>query len=485
MCSIFLLLIIIFIAQFNYCSLYLYYELKNSQEKNKIESLLSFNSTYTNLEIGSPPQKVKFYFTLNHHQVSFTNNNCSPIDSFFPNNSSTFKGPFQIEPFTNNNNHRYIYIDALTTLNGIIDFSHNIELEEFPFFSMNKININNSNYLCGYIGIAIMQYEIYKPEEEKIRKIYESLAEYGIKRNDDFSFFNYKGKDYLIYGVQLHNQFPDFFKDIKGVDWIHPSMRKNTFDLFWEISMKEIFYNNFHSDPKNFITFEINPLFELIIGTNEFKNNIEKDYFQEYINKDICSIENYLNYNIRIFACNENKFDINDIKKFPNIYLSNLALHYNFELKGEELFKKINNKWYFEITFPFNELNPVRWVIGRIFLRKYPVTFSPSSRLIGFYINKKVKNENEMKEEKEEKKTIDKINNNKNKDFLVYIKFIIIALIFTIVGLIIGKKLFFMRKKRANELADDYYQYDTEQKDIKNDNLKSANIEMNSKLGIK
>ena len=160
-------------------------------------------------------------------------------------------------------------------------------------------------------------------------------------------------------------------------------------------------------------------------------------------------------------------------------------MHYNFELKGEELFKKINNKWYFEITFPINELNPVRWVIGHIFLRKYPVTFSPSSRLIGFYINKKVRNENEMKEEKEEKKTIDKINNNKNKDFLGYIKFIIIALIFTIFGLIIGKKLFFMRKKRANELTDDYYQYDTEQKDIKNDNLNSANIEMNSKLGIK
>ena len=481
--SVFLLLIITFINQFNYCYLYLFYELKNSQEENVIESSLSFNSTYTNLEIGSPPQKVKFYFTLNHHQVSFTNENCSPIDSFFPHNSSTFKGPFQIKPLTNNNNHQYIYTDALISLGGIIDFSHKIELEEFPFFSMGKIKINDSVYLCGYIGIAIMQYEIYKPEEEKIRKIYDNLAKYGIKRNDDFSFFNHQGKDFLIYGVHLHNQFPDFFKDIKGVEWIHPSMRKNTFDLFWEISMKEVYYNDVHSDPKDFITFEINPLFELIIGTNEFKNNIEKDYFQEYINKDICSIEDYSNYNLRIFACDEKKFDINDIKKFPNIYISNLALHYNFELKGEELFKKINSKWYFEITFPINDLDPVRWVFGRLFLRKYPVTFSPSSRLIGFYMNKKSKNEKEIKEEKEEKKTIDKMNN--NKGFLGYIKFIIIALIFTIVGLIIGKKLFFMRKKRANELTDDYYQYDAGQKDIKNDNLESANIEMNSKLGIK
>ena len=94
------------------------------------------------------------------------------------------------------------------------------------------------------------------------------------------------------------------------------------------------------------------------------------------------------------------------------------------------------------------DLDPVRWIIGRIFLRKYPVTFSPSSRLMGFYINKEIKNEKEKKEQK----IIDEINNNKNgnyftKDIFGYIKIIIIALIFTIVGLIIGKKIFAMRKK--------------------------------------
>ena len=128
----------------------------------------------------------------------------------------------------------------------------------------------------------------------------------------------------------------------------------------------------------------------------------------------------------------------------------------------------------------------MRWIIGRIFLRKYPVTFSPSSRLMGFYINKEIKNEKEKKEQK----IIDEINKNKNgnyftKDLLGYIKIIIIALIFTIVGLIIGKKIFALRKKRANELMDDYYQYESEKIDIKKDYLPSANIEMNSKLGLK
>ena len=105
---------------------------------------------------------------------------------------------------------------------------------------------------------------------------------------------------------------------------------------------------------------------------------------------------------------------------------------------------------------------------------------------MGFYINKEIKNEKEKKEQK----IIDEINKNKNgnyftKDIFGCIKIIIIALIFIIVGLIIGKKIFAMRKKRANELMDDYYQYESEKIDIKKDYLPSANIEMNSKLGLK
>ena len=491
MLQIFMLNLIFFINQFTFSLPYLFYELKTLEEKNTIESLLSFNSTYTDLEIGTPPQKVNFYFTLNHHQVSLTNDTyCTSQKSFFPKKSSSFKGPYEIEPHNNNNYHKYIYIDTLNIMNGIISFSHNIELNEFPFFALDKLDIKESTYLCGYIGLAINQYDIYKPEEKIIRDIYDNLEQHGIKRNDDFSFFSQDGKDYLIYGIQLHNIFPDSFNDIKSVEWIHPTMKKNNYELFWGISMKELYYNDVHSDPNKYVTFEFNPLFELIIGTNEYKDNILKDYFKEYINNGICSIEDYSNQNFKIISCQENKFNINDIKKFPNLYSSNLALHYTFELKGEDLFVKINNKWYFSIIFPLTDLDSERWIIGRIFLRKYPIAFSSFNRLIGFYLNKNIKNEKEITEAKEEQKVIDKINDNNNyftKDILGYIKIILIALIFTVVGLIIGKKIFHMRKKRANELVDDYYQYDAEQKDIKNNNNldSTTNIEMNSKLGIK
>ena len=59
-----------------------------------------------------------------------------------------------------------------------------------------------------------------------------------------------------------------------------------------------------------------------------------------------------------------------------------------------------------------------------------------------------------------------------------------IAFIFTLVGILIGKKLFLMRRKGANELTDDFYQYDAEKKDIKNELINGTKIEMKSKLGL-
>ena len=118
--------------------------------------------------------------------------------------------------------------------------------------------------------------------------------------------------------------------------------------------------------------------------------------------------------------------------------------------------------------------------------------FSPANRLIGFYINPNNGKINK-KQAKKEEKVIEQDNANETpftKDIIKYIKIFVFAIIFTGLGLLLGKRIFFKRAKRANELEDDYYQYDTdgnksdkrvEQKENKKNNI---SIEMNSKLGI-
>ena len=485
----------IFFSVFKQCLDYIVYNLETEGEKNSIESLLSFYSTYTTLDMGTPRQKVNFYFDLFSHEIILTEKNCKNTNLFDKNNSTTFKYELEITPSPTNDMNKYLITDNLY-FNTSLKFNHIVKIEKYPFYSsIDKNSINNK--LCGTIGLSIIQYNIdlNKLDHPEIKNFTDALSRKNAQKYDDFSFFHYNNKDYLIYSIFLMYEFPNLLPDVKMVEWLYPCLRKNSRTLYWEISMKEIFYNNIHSNPKNFLTFEINPLFELIVGMNDYRTNITRDYFNSYIKNGICSVGEYPKYNFMVIGCDEEKFGLKQIKKFPTLYLSNVGINHIFDLKGEELFINLNKKWYFKIVFPKEEYEVARWILGRTFLRKYPVIFSPYNKLIGFYVkpNKGIININQN-QTIEEEKIIEKINsNNKNffsNDTIGYIKIIVVAIIFMVVGLYIGKKIFFPRRKRANELVDDYYQYDSEKKngnkmDINTEKNNSTVIEMNSKLGVK
>ena len=247
-------------------------------------------------------------------------------------------------------------------------------------------------------------------------------------------------------------------------------MRENYYH--WEISMNDIYYNKIHY--KNNIIVELNPLFELIIATKDYMKNIQKDFFDNYINKKICSINIIKDY--EIFECDPKFFDIKEIQKFPSLYLYNSDLNHAFDMKGEELFIELNNKIYFKIIFTDNIENN-KWILGKIFLRKYPAIFSPSNRVVGFYIKP---NEGKIPGIMVEDNDIKK---NKNKHgVLFYVLIVFISLLFTCFGLIIGRKLVLQRRKKMNELIDDYYQYDSNEKKVnKNENENKVKKEISPK----
>ena len=61
----------------------------------------------------------------------------------------------------------------------------------------------------------------------------------------------------------------------------------------------------------------------------------------------------------------------------------NSGINHAFDMNGEELFIELNDKIYFKIIFNVKNENN-KWVLGRIFFRKYPTTFSPYNKIIGF-----------------------------------------------------------------------------------------------------
>ena len=220
---------------------------------------------------------------------------------------------------------------------------------------------------------------------------------------------------------------------------------------------------NIYESLDNRITFnnEIN----YMIGTKNFFKSINETFFSNYIKNNICIIENIEARGIYIIICQ--KEIMAKISEFPKISLSNEKLDFIFELTYKDLFIEFNNRILFLIIY--NEYGYDFWTLGKIFMIKYPFIFDYEKKTINFpniYNIDKYKNDNNNNKE-----------DNENKSFWDLLKIIIIILLIIfgiIVGFLIGKYIWNNnRKKRANELDDDFDYINKEQD--KNEKINNNN----------
>ena len=258
---------------------------------------------------------------------------------------------------------------------------------------------------------------------------------------------------------------------------------------------------NFTSGNKNYKSVEINLNSRVIIGTEDFKNFIHKNFFEKLVQRKICELElvNNDNNEYYVYMCYLLKFTgqsnqrhpgINYYEDFPNIYFNSKQFEYNFELTKKDLFEKVFDKYYFLIIFPkTNDENT--WKLGEPFYTKYPFTINLDAKTIGFYLNKIDNNDlNKTKigkiDTKEERQNLKK--NSKIKDIFIKIGKLLLVIILIFGAYYIGMKVKEGRRKRANELNDDNYEYiNDNKKDIneeQNANKNNQFVELNSRLGI-
>jgi len=177
-------------------------------------------------------------------------------------------------------------------------------------------------------------------------------------------------------------------------------------------------------------------------------------------------------------------------------------MEYNFILKNDDLFEQIFDKYYFLIIFKNNiSTGNDSWYLGEPFYKKYAFSVNLDSKTFGFYLGKEVNNKKVNKRNNKNNINSTKIldddddmnknntNDNKsmNKILKCFLEIIIgsgIALLAYYIGVTVREK----RKKRANELKDENYEYMPERnKDINenNDHQKIEKlVELNSQLGI-
>ena len=296
-----------------------------------------------------------------------------------------------------------------------------------------NLSINNNNNCDGEIIIGILPHE-YQPfifSESNYKTVY-SFEEYDIYNNKQ-RITEYCIRFDSIYFYENNNVSYDNL-----IESVRPEGKDG--------------YINFNNG--------------MIQSSYEYYYNIKKYFFNKYINLNICEELTFSQF-YHTFMCYKNKLNLEEFyKNFPILYFKSVGLNYIFELTSKELFKEENNKIYFMIFS--SDLNSLKWSLGELFLKKYYFTFNQEQKSIGFYINTIIS-------EKEKNNNSDNNNNyeneNENKKSNIGLIILIIAIIFIIIEVIIcaiwlwNKKYGNNRRKRANELKDDNYDYISDNSD--------------------
>ena len=368
--------------------------------------------------IGSNKQQIFFTLTMSNYYTSITSiNSNSFLKKYNESSSLTFQSFDEIKDLDS------FYLGLKCKETFYID--DKTKLKNFPFYLVEITKFESMNEY-GILGLNLLN----RFDLDKDFNFINNLKQN--KMINDYTFyFNFDKNDLLkgelIIGENnIYSQFETVYDS---------SLNINEFN-FWELNIKNIYLNDqLISNKKEIVDISIeNPL---IIGTFEKFEYLKKIFFDQegcydngfdYLNYDYYYVKDevYLFY----FYCKENV----NISKFPNVIFNINNVNFTFTYK--DLFYKFNNTNYFLILFGTN-----KWHFGRLFLKKYKTAFNQEKKIIIFNMKKK--------------------KNNINKNLIIFILLVIIILCIII---IINLIYLIPKKKRANELKDENFEYFLENK---------------------
>ena len=308
---------------------------------------------------------------------------------------------------------------------------------------INFDEIKNNNYIVK-IGMILPSREMKCPQFFHDVKKVANLSKYIIS----FEFDENNNKGNLIFGDELFN-----YKNTKYFEsqYVGSYSSQNHQIYFNEAKMI------LNSDNTNInISQGTNSIFDynlgFIIGLDNYKKIIELHFFDDLLNKKICSYDNvhFNNTNFIVYSCNEGNFE-SKIKSFPKLIFVSKNFEYNFELTYADLFTKINNKYYFLVIFK-EKSEKNTWIFGQPFYKKYQFTINLDQNWVGFYNPNKEK----IIPQKQESSTSGM---SKTSKVLLIVGLVILFIGISVGMFFLGRKLKNDRKRRANELTDDNYEY--------------------------
>jgi len=429
---------------------------QNNKEYNYMHFMNDYYERllYTTLEVGNPPKKIKVM--LSYQDCGFKiglAKRCiyeeeEYLSHYIKDDSSDF-----------NYTDKYIYnimeFDNGHSAEDSIKLYKDIDLKKYESFKQMDfyLGTDTTELLCGVVGFKMDRFDTFCHNMSTIRnfKSYDMIDNYKwiIKYNSD-------NEGLVIFGTNMNEIIKNY--DDNNLYKIQARFIGTHYPWSFDIHLMTAFGDKNMTFGGHEMWIEINNDISVLIGNNYYEDYIHKDYFEDYINKNICydklwKYDTYTKY--VVYECNKEKFGKDDIKKFPSISFLNRDLGTEIVFENTELFTETKYKYFYNVIF--REYKGSFWVFGKPFLRKYPVIFDLDQNIIEIYKDTKKEEDKGGDDNNNDNSYAD--NSSRTKTILIIILIIVLVCVTGVLCYFLGKNLNKMRKKKANELADDEYDY--------------------------
>ena len=419
---------------------------QDSKEYNSTHFMNDFfnASLYTTLEMGNPPQKIKVI--LSYQDCGFKIGNAKRCI-----NDNEY-----LSQYNKNKSTDFCYTDlypiSIYNEYGFDSRSHSAEdsiyfykdLKQKKYESIKKVDFylgdDTDDPICGVIGFKTDRGEFYCPNISFISTL---KARKTIDNYNWIIKYNSKNEGLIAIGANMNDVISNFNENY--VYRVYTKFPTSS----WSFAIDEMIIGNddvSYTGKDKWI--ELNNDFSFLVGNLDYRKYIHENYFDDLIKDKKCS-ENLwyyeYSYYFNIIECDKEKLEKKFIDQFPSITFINKELGTEIIFEGKELFTETKYKYFFNVMFA--QYGAGYWVFGKLFFRKYSVMINTNQFIIQIYNNTSVKKKS-----------------NFLKYFLLVSGNVVLLVIAGVLCYFLGKNLNQLRKKKANELEDDDYDYEYTQK---------------------
>ena len=385
---------------------------------------------------------ITAYFKSDDKYISKYAKNISDICSFNYHNSNSYQ-------LLSNYNISFYSISKACYASEKMVFYNDINLKEKSIFNIKFVHSSNDSHNCFLAGLILTNNLI-----DKEFSLFHQLKQLTNSKNYDWAlYFTSPNEGKFIFGDIINNDKINFNNENNKNNFI--KIQVNTLfslRIYWKIKIDKIIIgNDYIKEINNY--FEIDIHIRYISVPKNYFDDIKKLYFLDKGKDNLICFEEITDWFFHSIYCDKNEF-IKLTEGYDNLpelnlnFISNGEIH-NISFSSKDLLLEVGNYIYFFIGYNSRMTMDDKFVLGSLLLEKYITVFNNEEKTLNIL------------KKKEENIEVENVDNNFNTKIalIVILVFILSAVIFIFVGKLYGKKIFSSRKKKANELIDDDYDY--------------------------